>query len=159
MAAHLTASGLAFPASQAASAWPNDLDDYEEGTFAFSITPSSGSVGLNSGYDTGSYIKVGRLVHIQGNLGLSSGSGTGVLQLTLPFASGNLTDEAEAASGGIGTYSVDFASANSTPVWELQAGGATTLFFKCAVDNSVWGDFNFSSGDYFIFSIQYISAT
>jgi len=48
----------------------NTLDDYEEGTWTFGIQYHNGSAWVNGGYDaapantTGSYIKVGRIVHI-----------------------------------------------------------------------------------------------
>ena len=43
----------------------NAFDDYEEGTYAYTITGSnSGNLGVRSGYARGSYVKVGNLVHV-----------------------------------------------------------------------------------------------
>ena len=48
----------------------NTLDDYEEGTWTFGIQYHNGSAWVNGGYDTapnnttGSYTKVGRIVHV-----------------------------------------------------------------------------------------------
>ena len=66
----------------------NKLDDYEEGSFTISAAPSSsGSLTLNSSYNTGVYTKVGKLVHIQAYLSFSvNNNAVGYLELTsLPF--------------------------------------------------------------------------
>ena len=43
----------------------NLLDDYEEGTYAYTITGSnSGNLGARSGYTRGSYVKVGNICHV-----------------------------------------------------------------------------------------------
>ena len=74
------------------------LDDYEEGTF----TPGLGSTGSTSGqaYDgaggvqTGTYTKIGNMVHIQGQVSTST-YGTLTTQVTiigLPFTSDAATD-------------------------------------------------------------------
>ncbi len=53
------AGRIQFPATQNASADPNTLDDYEEGTF----TPAGNGVTFTS--SAGSYTKVGRAVHVR----------------------------------------------------------------------------------------------
>jgi hypothetical protein len=59
--------GLLFAATQVASADPNGLDDYEEGTY----TPAySGSLG--NGTITGTYVKIGRLVFFTVSFGMGS---------------------------------------------------------------------------------------
>ena len=66
----------------------NLLDDYEEGTYVATLTPStSGSITLNTSFDTLSYTKVGRIVSIVGRVRVSSVSspvGTWV-RVSLPF--------------------------------------------------------------------------
>ena len=67
----------------------NKLDDYEEGTFTYSMIGStSGSFTVRTGYATGRYTKVGQVVHIQlrfESLGRSSPQGN--LQFSgFPFA-------------------------------------------------------------------------
>lgn len=82
---------IAFPATQSASADANTLDDYEEGTW----TPVIGGTGGASAHtyvtQAGRYVKVGKLVHCQVNVSLSSlASITGTVQITgLPFTSAN----------------------------------------------------------------------
>jgi hypothetical protein len=83
----LTGGGLKFPPTQVASADPNTLDDYEEGTHTATLTPStSGSITLNASYQTLTYTKVGRLVSIRGTLiASSSSSPVGYVTVSLPF--------------------------------------------------------------------------
>jgi hypothetical protein len=84
-----TADGLTFPATQVASADPNTLDDYEEGTW----TPNQGSgltlVGTFS--SIGRYTKIGNMVTVWGQVTGSTSvsvSSTGVVCTNLPFALG-----------------------------------------------------------------------
>jgi len=63
------------------------LNDYEEGTFTPTLTPTtSGSITLDSGWDTLSYTKVGRMVTIMGQIKISSvSSPVGQTTMSLPF--------------------------------------------------------------------------
>jgi hypothetical protein len=65
----------------------NHLDDYEEGTYQPSVTcSSSGTVTLNTDVDDLNYIKIGRMVHVQGMLTVSSSSApNGYFNVSLPF--------------------------------------------------------------------------
>ena len=68
----------------------NTLDDYEEGTFTAGLASAgSGTITIHPSYDTGAYVKVGKLVHIQGLFLVSAiSSPTGTLRVTgLPFTS------------------------------------------------------------------------
>jgi len=66
----------------------NTLDDYEEGTYDVVFTPrTSGSITMRSDYNTGGYIKVGKLVHVSFYAVISAiSSPTGYLKISLPFA-------------------------------------------------------------------------
>ena len=64
------------------------LDDYEEGTWTPTVTPSSGAitsytlVGAN-------YTKIGRVVHVNFAVTITNaGTGSGSLDVTLPFTNG-----------------------------------------------------------------------
>jgi hypothetical protein len=87
-----SSTGILFGSDTAAA---NLLDDYEEGTFTATLTPStSGTISLFSGFRTLSYTKIGRQVTIRGLLlveAVSSPVGTEVLIGGLPFtpAAGN----------------------------------------------------------------------
>lgn len=90
----LTEGQIVFPATQNASSNANTLDDYKEGTYEPTVVCStSGSYNIDSNYKTFAYIKIGRLVHIQGQINITSGSSpSGQIRISLPFTSANLTD-------------------------------------------------------------------
>ena len=69
----------------------NTLDDYEEGTFAYTITGSnSGNLVLRTGYARGEYVKVGNVVHIDLRFETSSDNSIdGNLRWSLPFTKAN----------------------------------------------------------------------
>jgi hypothetical protein len=90
----VSANGIAFPATQSASADPNTLDDYEEGTWTPSYGGTTGDPTVAFSTQAGYYTKVGRIVYCHLRLNLSSASdGTGSLRITgLPFTPANLTN-------------------------------------------------------------------
>jgi hypothetical protein len=79
----------------------NTLDDYEEGTYIPTIIPqSSGSITLQTGYDTLQYIKVGKLVTVSGRIRVDSvSSPTGNVHLSLPFTSAAIAEDAGRING------------------------------------------------------------
>jgi len=80
----------------------NALDDYEEGTWDFAITTAGGSVTMNSSLNACSYTKIGRIVHVGGQVTVSSvSSPTGFIAVTLPFAPASLSESAEYNAGVI----------------------------------------------------------
>ena len=105
-------AGITFGSDTAAV---NVLDDYEEGVHQTTVgMNTSGTVTLNTSYDSISYTKIGRLVFINGNPRISSvSSPVGSMTLTLPFtAASGQTDENRSGafvkyydnSGGSGSY-------------------------------------------------------
>jgi len=84
----LTGGGnITFPATQAASADVNTLDDYEEGSWTPVIGGSGGTSGQTYTTQQGRYIKIGKLVFVWGYM-LLSAKGTitsGVEIQGLPF--------------------------------------------------------------------------
>lgn len=103
---------LTFPAVQNASANPNTLDDYEEGTW----TPSLGGSATYT-TQTGTYTKIGRLVSIHCRLVVNS-IGTGsTFQITgLPFAANYQMPICVGywAGAGVNSYSVQGYITSST---------------------------------------------
>jgi hypothetical protein len=95
----LTTSGGGLKLDGLNSSNANTLDDYEEGTFGWALTASgSGSFTLASGNDTGAYIRIGRMVFIQGTIELASvSSPVGTLRVGgFPFTiASDLTDNAD----------------------------------------------------------------
>ena len=83
-------NGIAFPATQSASADANTLDDYEEGTFSPSFSGSGGSAGSAAiAAASGRYTKIGRIVTVSIKFYITNkGSWTGDFRITnLPFTS------------------------------------------------------------------------
>lgn len=87
--AALPFNGIKFPATQVANAGANVLDDYEEGSWTPTIGGSSGGAGQTYATQTGSYIKIGRVVLVNFKVILTAkGTITGVPIIGgLPFAS------------------------------------------------------------------------
>ena len=83
--ASASGSGITFPATASASTNANTLDDYEEGTFTITVTPTIGS--LTSYTSAGIYVKVGQAVTV--NFGFTVGTvgtaGGGAVFAGLPF--------------------------------------------------------------------------
>jgi hypothetical protein len=97
-------AGVNFPDSQVASSDANTLDDYEEGEYTPALScSSSGTFGLDAGSNTFVYTKIGRQVHVQGEIQVTSESGSpsGDLRLTLPFTTAvtQTTDSSDIALG------------------------------------------------------------
>ena len=82
----------------------NLLDDYEEGTYTPTVGGASGgSFGLSSGSDLLQYTKVGRIVHIQGMVSITSdSSANGSIIFSLPFTAPTLTDDSDYSLGQLG---------------------------------------------------------
>ena len=73
-----SAGQIVFPGTQNASSNANTFDDYEEGTWTPGLRFGGGNTGM-TGTFTGSYVKFGQVVFIQGNIVLTAkGSSTGV---------------------------------------------------------------------------------
>lgn len=141
----VTPNGLTFNGDTAAA---NALDDYEEGTWTMSATPSSsGTITLDSGVDSGYYTKIGRQVTCTGLAEVSSVSsptGTTVRFSGLPFAIAPRISEYEMRIGGAVTY--NGATVVATPFTGTE--GAT--FVNVYIDAST-----VSAGNQFYFSFTY----
>jgi len=121
----------------------NTLDDYEEGTYAGTLTPASGSLALYSGHDTLSYTKIGRMVHVQGKLTVqTNSSATGATNMNLPFTVGSFTDSAD-RPGCVtyGYFNAGGLNGSYTVLWEWTAN---TNQVRVYVKNSVSGAVNVS---------------
>ncbi|HEX5184239.1 MAG TPA: hypothetical protein VFW19_13965 [Allosphingosinicella sp.] len=133
--------GIAFPATQVASADPNTLDDYEEGSWTPALAFGGASTGVTYNTQAGRYTKVGRLVFIDVRILLTSkGSATGVASITgLPFIAAALPAATMTIAG------TNFASTVTNPVC-LGQPAATTLglvnFAAGALSNVTDASFN-----------------
>ena len=84
---HVTSFGgqIAFPATQAASAGANVLDDYEEGTF----TPTDVSgASLSFSAASGAYVKIGNFVQYRINVSYPTTADVNTAKISVPFTAG-----------------------------------------------------------------------
>ena len=103
---NIYAQGISFASNAHAGGMTSELlDDYEEGTYTATISCASGSITLNTSFNALRYTKVGRQVHVQGTLAVSSvSSPSGATYLNLPFASGSDTKRSGNADNVISGY-------------------------------------------------------
>ena len=135
-------SGVYLGVTSAAAS--NLLDDYEEGTHTPTLTDTAGnvtSITLNSSFNELSYTKVGRVVHIQGVLVLTSYSGSfsdGRVRVTLPFTAADLQDQGGRGHVGVGVYNVNFSS--GTAPYFLTSEGQSYMDMQVSEDNAGGGN-------------------
>jgi hypothetical protein len=131
----LAAKGVNFTANTPAAGMTSQLLNwYEEGTWTPTLTPgTSGSITLNTGFDTAAYTRVGRLVTITGEIivaSVSSPVGT-ILNLSLPIAIGAGVERSHQVSGAIstGAFGVQtlsrYSGASGASVIEITYAAAT----------------------------------
>lgn len=121
-------SAVKFPATQVASADPNTLDDYEEGTFTPVLNIGGVAVGAYGSF-YGRYTKIGNQVEIEYNMVVSSKGGlVGALTITgLPFtANAVATGTVDIATGALLLTSSPYgAVAGGTTIFLLIIDGAS----------------------------------
>ena len=145
--------GIDFSAAGNAGGMQSELlDDYEEGTYSASITMgTSGTVTMNSSYDTLSYTKIGRMVYVTGQIRVSSvSSPVGGTRINLPFAvRNNISD----ARGG-GTVTL-FITGQAHYYWPLvyQIAESTS---QINLTHNASGYFLPQAGNEYAISIMYI---
>jgi hypothetical protein len=102
----LSLNGITFPATQVPSADANTLDDYEEGTWTPSLIGGFSSAPTSYPSQSGSYVKVGRLVYFQLDMDANgaTGNATPVQIGGLPFTSGG----PEGFGGASRSYQIQF---------------------------------------------------
>ena len=108
----------------------NLLDDYEEGTYAPVFTVASGSLTPHGSHNALAYTKIGRVVHVQGEVRFSAvSSPSGNFSVSLPFAVADLTDgAARSTSGAIGQSGFG-GTPDATYYLRITSEGTTTAFF------------------------------
>ena len=139
----------------------NKLDDYEEGTYTVAMTAgSSGTITLNGSYNTGFYTKVGRLVHVAGDIRISSvSSPNGVLLISLPFTA--LNNGLAVSSNSILTAGVTEQSSQDGPFFVRSLANTTTAEVFYDTDASHFTvqaqNAGLGSGDQFSFTLTYMT--
>src|SRR3990167_7509398 len=116
---NLTGGQIAFPATQAASANANTLDDYEEGTWT-PIDSSGASLTLTTA--VGSYVKIGQMVFIAFDVQYpSTVNGSQAVLGGRPFTT------AAPANGGAWTGRTGYSSYTTTDIWFYLSNASTTI--------------------------------
>ena len=151
----LAAGGLTFNGDTAAA---NALDDYEEGSWDPTITATTGTITVNSTYNTLSYTKIGRMVHIYGHIriGSISGWGPGNIDINgLPYT------VATAIEDGRGSCSVVLYDSSASTAYKISVMPfyfiESSTKIQLAADR--WnGGYTPGAGDEFHISGSYVAA-
>jgi len=134
----VTTAGVLFGSDTAAA---NTLDDYEEGTATFTFTCGSGTATIDSSNDQGSYVKIGKICHVQARLGISSvSSPSSTFTINgLPYA-GAASSIHDGETTGVGTCYIENAgTAISSPFVFKTNGTGTTLLLRNSGTTSTGG--------------------
>ncbi len=134
------------------------LDDYEQGNWTPTLTMATG--GPATGYFTGKYTKVGRMVYCHGQFALSSlGGGSGLLTLGgLPFTA--VSSGVGDCGGGVSIYGAGLSLANASPITFTVGSNSTSAGLKTwsAAGTSNVQASEFSATAIFYFAITYTAA-
>jgi hypothetical protein len=154
------AKGINFTANTPAAGMTSQLLNwYEEGLYTATLTCSvSGTITVDSNFNTLAYTRVGRLVTVSGGIRVSAvSSPTGAVVLNLPFTSANLNKEAGLSVGtmvavNLGAYSQPL----SMYVIE-NAADAYIQYMNSGTRTSVPGS-DFSGDEELVICITYLAA-
>jgi hypothetical protein len=128
----------------------NKLDDYEEGTFAPTFTPdTSGSLPLQSAYDTMQYVKIGNWVTLSGFIRAATPSspvGSSPNLGNFPFTVADLSDAAGRSSGSVSYFDDSAGNWSVLPCYIIES--QTQAYVK--IDSSTIGN-----NDGFYISLNY----
>ena len=130
--------GIAFPATQSASSDANTLDDYEEGTWTPTMTNATTYTTANT---VGRYIKIGKMVFINGNLDISAYNNTGSTPVTVggfPFTTESYS---EIYAQGVCFQVVGFNQANMNLKFQISKGATNASLYTVTPSTST----NYSS--------------
>ena len=142
-----TEHGLCFGTDDAAG---NGLDDYEEGTFSFTLANVNAPTYEAQG---GTYVKIGRYVFGHGTIGVSSGldtsDGSGFQPSSLPFtASGEVAVTLGRYTNLLGSKSSAFTNVRNTGTgFILQEGNDSNICYN-----------EINSSGYLNFTVAYMTS-
>lgn len=146
--------GITFPSAQSASSDANCLDDYEEGTWTYTVYRVGGSF-----TGTGYYTKVGRLVHAFASISYDGATGTSnsLQSISLPFTTASSGNAAPATAG----LMYNMYSTNGSTIYPgfIAPAGSNVINLYLSQYNTTEGYLRFNgSGAYFSFNIVFITA-
>ena len=145
--------GISFNGDTAAA---NALNDYEEGTH---VTALVGSGSVYSDANGLSYVKVGNVVTVSGQIRIQTGD-AGDIQLTLPFSAGsNANDASHNFVGSLNTYnSTIHASSTAQGICTQIGAGTNHVSFMATWNDSPWTALPTTANGYYRFTITYFTA-
>ena len=137
-------------------------EDYEEGTYTVTCTPAtSGSVTLDSSYNTLAYTKKGQEVSIQGQIRVDSvSSPSGRLEFSLPFTPAAGGADASSSAGTL--LANNLALDTDYTYTGLEVGG--TIFKIREMSSTGWQEYGagsntFTGNEVLIVHLSYITAS
>jgi len=151
-----TASGVAITGGVAigGTGTANTLDDYEEGTHTTAITMGGGTATLN--LKTLAYTKIGRQVHVCGQINISAvSSASGTFKISLPFTCA--TAEQFFSAGNYRTYGIDSPNDGTQAVIFSERGTAFASL-QWSRDNAAPVNESATNGGYFLIGLTYFTA-
>lgn len=140
-------AGITFPATQSASIDANTLDDYEEGTWTPSYSPTGASFSsITYAVQNGIYTKVGNVVTVSFYMSVSSASGgSGDIRITgFPFSA---VSTGLRQGAGLVNYQQLSGSTIAGAVVYIDPSTTTGVLQTAYCDNGV-GVSNLTSGSY-----------
>jgi len=159
--------GIDFSAtSDATGATDELLDDYEIGVYTPTVTgATSGSYTVGDSATKLAYTKIGKMVHLQGQIHITGKSSpSGVVNVSLPFASGNSSDLAERSAGSVifdSAGSSDGVAHNSGNFVNFMVSSNSSVgIFRSSEENTGAGSLNQShldTNDRFTIGITYMT--
>ena len=150
-------NGVAFPASQVASADANTLDDYEEGTWTPTIIGSTTAGTATYSGQVASYTKIGRMVQIVGYINWSSGTGTGAAMRIagLPFT---VLSSANADDAPCSIHPSNITTSASTVIGATFRSNNTNIgIVEIPVGNGTTGNCAYDAAGYAYFAGTYMT--
>ena len=140
------------------------LDDYEEGTWTGVFKSNAGNMTMNSSYETGRYIKVGRLVTVYGYFAANGNGSADTSQSArlhgLPF---DIAANATSYGGGaMGYFTAMALSSGGVPAYYLRPGDDGVSLTQLGIgttDVSSMTIANISSDGAIMFSAHYYTTS
>ena len=165
MAAQVPSNGINFAADANATNMSAELlDDYEEGTWTGVFKSNAGNMTMNSSYETGRYIKVGRLVTVYGYFAANGNGSADTSQSArlhgLPFdVAANATSY---GGGAMGYFTAMALSSGGVPAYYLRPGDDGVSLTQLGIgtaDVSGMTIANISTDGAFMFSAHYYTTS
>lgn len=127
-------SGIDFSATSDATGKSSELlDDYEEGEYIPTVTAATSGSWTTTSYRYLAYIKIGKLVHIQGYLNINSESSpNGSVRISLPYS----VDTSLSQNAEYGNISVSMRSHGGSNIYNLNGSVSSNYIELIAVNGS-----------------------